>query len=86
MKKEKEMKDIKIGKKMRTSDLNNQIKQKIKKDIEAELKNKEFDLMMDKHYAHLDKLEKQKKKLIKARAKKEKELRDKQINNLAYFY
>ena len=66
--------------KMRTrADLNNQIKQKIKKEIEAELKNKEFDLMMDKHYAHLDELEKEKQKLIKARAMKEKELRDKQI-------
>ena len=73
--------------KMRTrAELNNQIKQKIKKDIEAELKSKEFDELMDKHYAHLDELEKEKQKLIKARAMKEKELRDKQINNLAYFY
>ena len=47
-----------MEKKWELADLNNQIKQKIKKDIEAELKNKEFDLMMDKHYAHLDKLEK----------------------------
>ena len=66
--------------KMRTrADLNNQIKQKMKKEVEAELKNKEFDAMMDKHFAHLDELENEKQKLIKARAMKEKELRDKQI-------
>ena len=52
--------------KMRTrADLNNQIKQKIKKQVEEELKAKEFDTMMDKHYAHLDELEKEKQKLIK---------------------
>ena len=70
--------------KMRTrADLNNQIKQKIKKQVEEELKAKEFDAMMDKHYAHLDELEKEKQKLIKARAMKEKELRDKQIKETA---
>ena len=66
--------------KMRTrADLNKQIKEKMKKEVEAELKSKEFDLIMDKHYAHLDELEKEKQKLIKVRAMKEKELRDKQI-------
>ena len=66
--------------KMRTrADLNKQIKEKMKKEVEAELKSREFDLMMDKHYAHLDELEKEKQKLIKQRALKEKELRDKQI-------
>ena len=66
--------------KMRTrAELNNQIKQKIKKDMEAELKAKEYDAMMEKHIAHLDELEKEKERLIKARAMKEKELRDKQI-------
>ena len=66
--------------KIRTrADLNKQIKEKMKKEVEAELKSKEFDLIMDKHYAHLDELEKEKQKLIKVRAMKEKELRDKQI-------
>ena len=66
--------------KMRTrADLNKQIKEKMKKEVEAELKSKEFDLIMDKHYAHLDELEKEKQKSIKVRAMKEKELRDKQI-------
>ena len=70
--------------KMRTrADLNNQIKEKMKKEIEEELKKKEYDLLMDKHYAHLDELEKEKQKLIKQRAMKEKELRDKQIKESA---
>ena len=69
---------------MRTrANLNNQIKEKMKKEVEEKLKAKEFDELMDKHYAHLDELEKEKQKLIKARAMKEKELRDKQIKESA---
>ena len=65
--------------KMRTrANLNNQIKQKIKKEYEEELKKKEYDDLMDKHLKHLDELEAQKQKAIKERALKEKELRDKQ--------
>ena len=65
--------------KMRTrAELNNQIKQKIKKEYEEELKKKEYDDLMDKHLKHLDELEIQKQKLIKERALKEKEMRDKQ--------
>ena len=65
--------------KMRTrANLNNQIKQKIKKEYEEELKKKEYDDLMDKHLKHLDELEIQKQKAIKERALKEKELRDKQ--------
>ena len=65
--------------KMRTrADLNNQIKQKIKKEIEDELKKKEYDILMDKHLKHLDELEFQKQKALKERALKEKEVRDKQ--------
>ena len=65
--------------KMRTrADLNDQIKKKIKKEYEEELKKKEYDDLMDKHLKHLNELELQKQKLIKERALKEKELRDKQ--------
>ena len=65
--------------KMRTrADLNNQIKQKIKKEYEEELKKKEYDDLMDKHLKHLDELELQKQKALKERALKEKEVRDKQ--------
>ena len=65
--------------KMRTrAELNNQIKEKIKKEYEEELKKKEYDELMDKHLQHLNELEIQKQKAIKERALKEKELRDKQ--------
>ncbi len=65
--------------KMRTrADLNDQIKKKIKKEYEDELKKKEYDDLMDKHLKHLNELEIQKQKAIKERALKEKELRDKQ--------
>jgi hypothetical protein len=65
--------------KMRTrAHLNDQIKQKIKKEYEEELKKKEYDQLMDKHLKHLNELEIQKQKAIKERALKEKELRDKQ--------
>ena len=65
--------------KMRTrAELNNQIKQKIKKEYEEELKKKEYDDLMDKHLKHLDELEIQKQKALKERALKEKEVRDKQ--------
>jgi hypothetical protein len=64
--------------KMRTrANLNNQIKQKIKKQYEEELKEKEYDKLMDKHLKHLDELEIQKQKALKERALKEKEIRDK---------
>lgn len=64
---------------MRTrAHLNDQIKQKIKKEYEEELKKKEYDQLMDKHLKHLDELEAEKQRLLKERALKIKELRDKQ--------
>ena len=65
--------------KMQTrAELNNQIKQKIIRKYEQELKDKEYDAMMDKHMQYLDELEEKKKEEIKKRALKEKEMRDKQ--------
>lgn len=65
--------------KMRTrANLNDQIKQKIKKEYEEELKKKEYDQLMDKHLKHLNELEEEKQRLLKERALKTKELRDKQ--------
>jgi len=65
--------------KMRTrAHLNDQIKQKIKKEYEEELKKKEYDQLMDKHLKHLNELEAEKQRLLKERALKTKELRDKQ--------
>ena len=64
---------------MRTrAELNNQIRQKIIRQYEQELKNKEYDAMMDKHIQHLNELEEKKKEEIRKRALKEKEMRDKQ--------
>jgi hypothetical protein len=60
------------------AELNNQIKQKIIRQYEQELKDKEYDSMMDKHLKYLDELEEKKKEEMKKRALKEKEMRDKQ--------
>ena len=60
------------------AELNNQIKQKIIRQYEQELKNKEYDAMMDKHIQYLNELEEKKKEELKKRAIQEKEMRDKQ--------
>ncbi len=64
---------------MRTrAELNNQIKQKIIRQYEQELKEKEYDAMMDKHIKYLNELDEKKKEELKKRALQEKEMRDKQ--------
>ena len=64
---------------MRTrADLNNQIKQKIIRKYEQELKEREYDAMMDKHIKYLNELDEKKKEELKKRALQEKEMRDKQ--------
>ena len=64
---------------MRTrADLNNQIKQKIIRKYEQELKEREYDAMMDKHIKYLNELDEKKKEELKKRAMQEKEMRDKQ--------
>ena len=66
--------------KMRTrNDLDNQIKQKIKREYEEKLKSLEYDALVDKHLKHLDELEAKKREEIKKRVLKEKEMRDKQL-------
>ena len=68
---------------MRTrAELNNQIKEKIIRKYEQELKDKEYDNMMDLHIKHLDELEKKRQEELKKRAIKEKEMRDKQQREL----
>ena len=65
---------------MRTrADLNNQIKQKIIRQNEQELKNLEYDAMQDKHIKYLNELDEKKKIELKKRELKEKEMRDKQL-------
>ena len=77
-KKKEKIKDWEM--KMRTrNDLDNQIKQKIKREYEEKLKSLEYDALVDKHLKHLDELEAKKREEIKKRVLKEKEMRDKQL-------
>ena len=65
---------------MRTrADLNNQIKQKIIRKREAELKNLEYDAMQDRHIQYLNSLDEKRKLELKKRELKEKEDRGKQL-------
>ena len=65
---------------MRTrADLNNQIKQKIIKKREQELRDLEYDAMQDRHIQYLNSLDEKKKIEMKKREIKEKEERDKQL-------
>ena len=64
------------------AELNNQIKQKIIRQYEQELKDKEYDAMMDRHRQYLNELDEKKKEELKRRALKEKETRDKQQREL----
>ena len=77
-KKKEKIKDHEM--KIRTkNDLDNQVKQKIKREYEEKLKALEYDALVDKHLKHLDELEAKKKEEIKKRILKEKEMRDKQL-------
>ncbi len=77
-KKKEKIKDWEM--KMRTrNDLDNQIKQKIKREYEEKLKSLEYDALVDKHLKHLDELEAKKREEIKKRILKEKQMRDKQL-------
>jgi hypothetical protein len=65
---------------MRTrADLNNQIKQKIIRKREQELKSLEYDAMQDRHIQYLNSLDEKRKIELKKREIKEKEERDKQL-------
>ena len=64
------------------AELNNQIRKKIIRQYEEELKNKEYDAMMDKHIQYLNELEEKKKEEMKKREIQEKEMRDKQQRQL----
>ncbi len=77
LKKNEKIKNWEIRMKTR-AELNNQIKQKIIKQHEQELKDREYDAMMDKHIQYLEELDKKKREELKKRALKEKEMRDKQ--------
>ena len=65
---------------MRTrADLNNQIRQKIIRQREQELRSLEYDAMQDRHIQYLNSLDEKRKIELKKREIKEKEERDKQL-------
>ena len=80
---EEKLKDMnsKIRNKM---DLDEQIKQRLKKEYEDELKDKEYDRIIEEHQKKMDELERQKKEEIKKQIMREKASRDEQmrLNNI----
>ena len=60
-------------------DLDLQIKQRLKQEYENELKEKEYDKIMEAHQKELDEMEKKKQEALKKQLMKEKESRDEQI-------
>ena len=61
------------------ADLDLQIKQRLKKEYEDELKDKEYDRMMKEHQKALDEIDRKKQEAMKKQVMKEKELRDEQM-------
>ena len=61
------------------ADLDLQIKQRLRKEYEDELKEKEYDNIIREHQKQLDELEKEKQKQIKKQIMREKESRDEQM-------
>ena len=74
------IKDKEVQRRTR-NDLDNQVKQKLKRMYEEKLKEQEYDAIMNKHLQKLNELEEKKKLEIKKRILKEKESRDKQLKD-----
>ena len=66
-------------KKKNKQDLDLQIKQKLRKEYEDELKEKEYDKIIQEHQKKMDELEKEKQEKIKKQIMREKESRDEQM-------
>ena len=66
-------------KKRNKADLDMQIKQRLRKEYEDELKEKEYDNIIKEHQKQLDELEKEKQEQIKKQIMREKESRDEQM-------
>ena len=64
------------------AELYNQIQEKIKRKYQQELKDREYDEMMDKHIKKMEEEEKKQKEAKKLQALKEKEIRDKQLRDI----
>ena len=82
---EEQLKDERIRnqqqKKRTKADLDSQVKEKIKREYEDELKDKEYDKMFKEHQKKLDVIEKEKQELIKQQYLREKESRQEQLKD-----
>lgn len=78
--KNNKLKDLEIRKRIR-EDLENQMRQKHKRNYEEQVKNREYDEIMMNHCRFLDEMEKKRNQEIKERIVKEKENRDKQVQD-----
>ena len=76
--KEERRKDNEI-KRRNKEDLDLQIKQRLRKEYEDELKEKEYDNIIKEHQKKIDELEREKQELIKKQIMREKESRDEQM-------
>ena len=76
--KSEKLKDEEL-KRRNKADLDLQIKQRLKQEYENELKEKEYDKIMEAHQKELDEIEKKKQEALKKQLMKEKESRDEQI-------
>ena len=76
--KSEKLKDEEL-KRRNKADLDLQIKQRLKQEYENELKEKEYDKIMEAHQKELDEMEKKKQEALKKQLLKEKESRDEQI-------
>ncbi len=72
------LKDLEIKRRIR-EDLDNQIRQKLKRNHEENMKNQEYDEIIMKHCDYLDDMEKKRQQEMKDRIMKEKENRDSQL-------
>ena len=68
-------------KKRTKADLDDQVKAKVKKEYEEELKEKEYDKLFREHQKKLDQIEKEKEELIKQQYLREKESREAQLKD-----
>jgi hypothetical protein len=79
-KKLNKLKDMEVKKRTK-DDLDNQIRQKLKRLNEEQIKNMEYDHILLAHTDYLNDLEKQKQMEMKAKVVREKENRDKQLKD-----
>ena len=64
------------------AELINQIQEKIKRKYEQELKDKEYDEMVERNVKRLEEIENKQKEIKKQQALKEKQIRDKQLRDI----